>query len=712
MPVKSGIRVPNLFNWLFSGITSAKKPILSPKPSAPAQPPADPDLFPVLSAAALFDKTGTSKKIEGIRALTGFHAAAFDELCRTALDAFAEAVQLAPASQAHHHAGPGGMIVHGIEVMDAALRRRKGYLLPQGARAEDILRQEHIWTYAIFAAALLHDIGKPIADQRITAIMPGGAERDWTPLAEPLRKLGATHYRLDFARGGKNYDLHTQLAMTMYPLIIPAKARDWLAQDRVLMAQLTAFLYGDIYKAGVIGEIVSRADGDSVAGNLMTGGKSRMPGAKEKPLFEKLLQGLRFLLVENKVPLNRDGAAGWVSQGFIWLLVPRVVEAVRLELTERGYTGIPANNERIFDVWQEHNCLVPNDKGRAVWTVLVEGEGYRHKFTAIKFPLSLLFKPSEYPVEMQGQIIPVATVEKPTQASAPPAEAFSPAVAVVAAPVPVSLSPPAFVESAVSAAIIAPAPIVVATVVAQPAQPATPAPAMPTKGDMDLMAQLDALSGIGAAQDESGVGLEQPAEVEAIEPFAPSPAPEPAPSTAPAEDYYATTAAPVATAPDATSQPAIAPVQVKQEMPPAINVIGQKTTPKKPPSEEVAKFMQWVQAGLQNGSLPYNESGAMVHFVQDGMLLVSPKIFREYAGNEDWIAVQRKFTKSGWSIKAKDGKFIWSYQVVSSKGATAIILNGVVVDPAPFISQPPSVNPYLVLREGSLVDQKGGKNDG
>lgn len=223
---------------------------------------------------------------------------------------------------------------------------------------------------------------------------------------------------------------------------------------------------------------------------------------------------------------------------------------------------------------------------------------------------------------------------------------------------------------------------------------------------MDLMAQLDALSGIAPAEEAAPA---PPVVRLAESALAPSLAADCA--LPPEADYYATADLPVATPTAAPNPPDIKPIQVKQEMPPAINVIGQKTTPKKPPGEEVAKFMQWVQTGLQNGSLPYNESGAMVHFVPEGMLLVSPKIFKSYAGDADWIAIQKKFTKSGWSIKAKGGKFIWSYQVVSSKGATAIILNGVVVDPAPFISQPPSVNPYLVLREGSLVDQKGGKND-
>lgn len=41
--------------------------------------------------------------------------------------------------------------------------------------------------------------------------------------------------------------------------------------------------------------------------------------------------------------------------------------------------------------------------------------------------------------------------------------------------------------------------------------------------------------------------------------------------------------------------------------------------------------MAWLQQGLADGTLPVNVAGALVHFVPEGMLLVSPRIFREFA---------------------------------------------------------------------------------
>ena len=44
-------------------------------------------------------------------------------------------------------------------------------------------------------------------------------------------------------------------------------------------------------------------------------------------------------------------------------------------------------------------------------------------------------------------------------------------------------------------------------------------------------------------------------------------------------------------------------------------------------------FIGWLQQGLSDGTLRVNQAGALVHFVDEGMLLVSPRIFREFAKN-------------------------------------------------------------------------------
>jgi hypothetical protein len=117
-----------------------------------------------------------------------------------------------------------------------------------------------------------------------------------------------------------------------------------------------------------------------------------------------------------------------------------------------------------------------------------------------------------------------------------------------------------------------------------------------------------------------------------------------------------------------------------------------------------------VQQGLADGSLKYNESGAPVHFVEAGMALVSPAIFREYAlqfgeppsvgraagksGPERiGLSIQREVLRAGWHLpNPKDGTNIWTFLVSPRRGTSranklsAVVLGDVrrwILDPRP-----------------------------
>lgn len=84
------------------------------------------------------------------------------------LQHLAHRVQLIPASQAHHHTEPGGLLRHALETVDRAMKIRRGYMLPSGASSERISEQQEVWSFAVLSAVLLHDIGKPLTDVMIS----------------------------------------------------------------------------------------------------------------------------------------------------------------------------------------------------------------------------------------------------------------------------------------------------------------------------------------------------------------------------------------------------------------------------------------------------------------------------------------------------------------------------------------------------------------
>lgn len=120
-----------------------------------------------------------------------------------------------------------------------------------------------------------------------------------------------------------------------------------------------------------------------VAQNLGASDEVRLPTTRVKPLHEKLLTGLRYLLSEGELPLNRNGAAGWLVGTDLWLVSKRAVDVLRTHLTEEGHSGIPHSNDRIFDVLQEQGVLIPCGE-RAIWRAEVMGDGWSHELTLLR----------------------------------------------------------------------------------------------------------------------------------------------------------------------------------------------------------------------------------------------------------------------------------------------------------------------------------------
>lgn len=119
-----------------------------------------------------------------------------------------------------------------------------------------------------------------------------------------------------------------------------------------------------------------------------------------------MLTALRVLLLEGELPLNRNGAAGWIKDNSCWLVSKRTIDAIRDQLTTEGHTGLPSKNGRMYDILQEHGILSPcGDK--ATWKVAVSGDGWENELTVINIPISKIWLNQENePEEFDGTITP------------------------------------------------------------------------------------------------------------------------------------------------------------------------------------------------------------------------------------------------------------------------------------------------------------------
>ena len=365
-------------------------------------------------AASLLATPRRTKLLEHIWQRTSLSRKQFALLYQAPLEHYAELVQQFPASEAHHHAYPGGMLDHGLEIVAYALKLRQSHLLPAGATPEDQAAQAEAWTAAVAYAALLHDLGKIAVDLHIECAN-GSVWHPWHgPLTQPYR----FRYRDD-----REYRLHSAATSLLHRQVLSPAILDWLSQYPPLWSALLYVLAGQYEHAGVLGELVMQADRASVAQEL-GGDPAKAMAAPKHALQRKLLDGLRYLL-KSELKLNQAGPAdGWLTQDALWLVSKTVSDKLRAHLLAQGIDGIPSSNTAVFNVLQEHGIALATPDGKAIWKATITSDaGWSHTFTLLRLAPSLIWEGNERPAPFAGTVAVVQedgepTVPVPSQAAA------------------------------------------------------------------------------------------------------------------------------------------------------------------------------------------------------------------------------------------------------------------------------------------------------
>jgi len=509
--------------------------------------------------------------LSAIRRQVGVPEAHWNTLYRCLFESFALFVQQLPASEAHHHHEPGGLLAHGLQVTLSALTLRRGVLLPPGASAEELAEKQDVWTYATATAALLHDIGKPLCDQRI-ALFDGSGKTlgEWDALAGSMA-APAVAYRVQFRRG-RRYRLHARLPPLLTHHIVPPAGLRWLASDMDVFEAWLATISGtDDELAGELGKLIRSADGLSVASDLTGVEVTRAPQGVPKPLAERLATALRFLVDQGRLPLNKPGAAGWVTSDALWLVSKRALDALREHLLNETQGGVPARNDRLMDELQGHGLVMVNGD-RAIWNATVQLGNWSVSLTLLRVPLSKLWPEAEArPPVFEGSVVP--------EGGTPPDEQ----AIVMATERVADLAPVHAAHAPIPAAVLLPS-----------------------------IQAADIPFAVEAEHDEIA-----------------------------------------ATAPEAAHEALC----------------------------QQSEFLAWLREGIVTGRLKTNAADARVHYVEEGLLLVSPAVFRDFAGVTGWEAAQKKFLKLRLHRKTAQETNIWTYRVVGEKKSGAMLRGIILPDP-------------------------------
>ncbi|MCG7865870.1 MAG: TraI domain-containing protein [Candidatus Thiodiazotropha taylori] len=557
-------------------------------------------------------------QLSRIRQLTSIPDGHYNKLYNDLIQRLAELVQLLPASEAHHHAHTGGLLQHSLETAVAALRIRQSYLLPQGGIPEQQSLKADLYTYAVFTAALLHDIGKPLADQLIHIHHSDGRVDEWAPLGGPM-PIGST-YSITFRRDRK-YQIHDRLPLLLVQWTVPIEGQVWLNSDLLLLEQWTDALSGfNIDDTNAISEIIKKADQYSVAINLTGGHAVSIAQQPAVPLHQRIAVELRRLIDEDW-KRNEPGGVAFHTQSSdtIWLVSKRSLDELRSSLIGQGQTGIPPN-PRIMDELVQYDYLNASSDGKASRKITIRIGDWEQSLTCIGVRASKLWGAGSGPSTDIDVHIALEDGKHEESSSTPQ---------TVDHTQPTSQN----LEQTSSASIIE---------------------------------KQEATAAVTAAD----VSESYP---EADEDVPPDPR---------AED----------------SQPVPAAIDKESES-------------ESVPIENLAKsFCAWLTKGVKTGKLEINNAKAMVHTVPEGLLIVSPRIFRVFAQSigADYKKVQSKFQRLKINKKTEQGQNIWTYDIQGDRKRSTV-KGMIIMNPENdlSLSSLPSPNTHLIIAQKKCLTSRG-----
>lgn len=322
----------------------------------------------------------------------------FESLYLYSIKRLAVWVQDLPASQNHHHSNNGGFLLHTLEVIEIALKQRNNKMLPIGSSVEKQNEKKDLWTFAIFVAALLHDIGKTVSDVNIMLYDNQKKELGrWSPWFGSMSNVDKAKYYQYQYNSNRKYQHHSLLPLSFLSQFINPTAIDWLQKESDLFTLLLFTLQGRNAEGAMIADIIKYADSESSAKSLASSigtGSARNPlELQPKSLADKLLDTMRHLVLETDLKINAPGAVMFTTTTDIYFVSKVMMDKVRSSLDKDKQKGVPFDNSRMMDELLQFHIVTPNSEGKAIWKCVLSGGGFKKpvNLTMLKMPLEKIY---------------------------------------------------------------------------------------------------------------------------------------------------------------------------------------------------------------------------------------------------------------------------------------------------------------------------------
>lgn len=343
----------------------------------------------------------------------------FEQFYLASLRRFASYAHLLPASQTHHHRGAGGLLRHAAEVALWSLQSGDRVLLP-GEQAPRRRRElEPRWHFAVFLAALCHDVGKPVTDLAVTS---RDGEKVWNPFVEDLyswaNRSEVDRYFLHWRENRAKK--HTAISSLIAERIISPKGLAWIAEgDTELVLWMMESINGNPSAENLIHDLVIRSDQVSVERDLRSLGVAFTGYELGLPVERFLVDIMRRLVREGTWGINEPGSRLWHIDGHLYLVWPAGGEEMSAIINQGKIPGLPRTPNSILDMLVDRKLAnVREDQvdGNRYWTIapaILAEKIPNIRLTAIRLrDTSLVIDPPppSVPGTILGQDAPVVAV--------------------------------------------------------------------------------------------------------------------------------------------------------------------------------------------------------------------------------------------------------------------------------------------------------------
>jgi hypothetical protein len=520
-------------------------------------------------------------QIEAIERLIGVPRAHWSRLYAPLLDGYASFVQDLPVLGREE--GRSCLLTRGIEAMGLVLKLRRSMLLPSGAGAETIAREQDLWTFAAATSALLRTLAQSLPLHVMLYDPHGRVLGPWVPWVVPLGRSGAAWY---VARRGKRSreELHRRAAPLLARALLPEECLRWLASNLEVFNAWLAAIVDDREAAGVLGDLLARVDAalESEAPPLTKQPETMAP---LRPA-DRLLRALQRLLDEGALPLNDERASGWLVGEALWLVADRTLGVLRDALSASAERDVTHTDQELLAALKREGLLML-DAGAPLWTAEVRGEGWAcpREETLLCLSVPRIWRdPAGRLAAFTGSVIPIRGARR-------------------------------------------------------------------VEGEPEPAAKRSAPSG-DTAKPRAEEGAEGP-------------------------------------------RPGLAPHAA------GISRSGRTEVLQANPGR---LFLDWLRRGLASGELAMNAPAGRVHVVPEGLLLVSPALFQDFALIQDfdrggWRRVQSSFERLKLHRMGEQGASLRTYESEAPGGASGVIQGLLIPEPQEAFSGVifPSANPRLRL---------------